>query len=210
MKAIFFLIVFAYQITYSQVGIGTTNPTEQLEVIGDVLLTSTIETSTITSIGTTDENFKMLARVTNSSPVGLIKQLDTDNINVTPIRRQQYKFTNLSNDNIIAVNLNLAVSDYVIIPTDFKWSGPGLEKAGVNNWDFNSFTIKITQNGGTPNNWQLELQNPLNEPVNANPIEYEVTLIIYQKAYFKEMGKVVEDISPYFNGVAVNTPAIFK
>jgi len=213
MKKIFCIVLLGCQIGFAQVGIGVVNPIEQLEVNGDVLLTSTLETQPITSVGTADENFKLLARVNNSSPVGLIKQLDTDSIKITPIRRQKYKFTSLSNDNIVAVNLNLAVADYIIIPTDFKWIGPGLEKAGSNNWNFKGFQVKITENGGTPNNWQLELRNPLNEPVNANAIEYEVTLVIYQKAFFKDMGKVTEDITggvSIHDGTAVNTPSIFQ
>jgi len=212
MKRIFILALLLFsQMGFGQVGIGTNTPTEKLEVVGDVLLTGTLETKKIPTIGTDVENFKFLARVTNSSPVGLIKQLNTDNIDITPIRRQKYKFTNLSGDNIVAVNLNLAIDDYIIILTDFKWIGPGLEKAGNNNDKFKNFKIKFTETGGIPNNWQLELQNPFNEPfAGSDSIEYEVTLVIYQKAFFKDMGKVIENNGNSYSGSAINTPAIFK
>jgi len=209
MKRIFILVLLYSQMGFGQVGIGTSNPTEQLDVVGDVLLTGTLETNTIPAIGNSEVDFKFLARVTNSSPVGLIKQLNTDNIYITPIRRQKYKFTNLSGDDIVAVDLNLAVDNYIIILTDFKWLGPGLEKAGNNNDKFRDFTIKFTETAsGT---WQLTLRNLFNNPFSGStPIEYEVTLVIYQKAFFKDMGKVSEDNGNSYTGSAVNTPAIFK
>jgi len=205
MKKYFLAFCFvAIQYTYAQVGIGTVTPTEELEVVGDVLLTSTVETKLITKAAPAEDDFKFLARVNNSSPVGLIKLLESDNINVTPIRMQKYHFFGLRKDNVIDVDLGLDKSTYIVNVADFQWVGPGVEKRigdATKPDSTGSFELNVAKQSGP--NWHLKIQHKKLDPVDPGVVEYYVTLYIYQAAYFKRMPPVAVEFGGTNSGGVV-------
>src|SRR5690606_36898357 len=105
MKKITFLLVLIVEISFAQVGIGTQNPQAELDINGSLLVQQEFMTGPIPTVKATDENFRLLTRLTNSSPVGEVAVLNVDSLTVAPINVVNYKFDNIHLDNLTDVDL---------------------------------------------------------------------------------------------------------
>jgi len=187
-KIIVIVLLSIVHITNAQVGIGNTNPTEPLEVTGDVLIGTTLETNSIGFAASTEDDFHIISRLDNSTPVGLVKVLKPDNLGVIPIRYQRYEIINVKKDDVSEIDLGLERAKYIVAISSFKWNGQGLVK-DVNN-GIGPFTLNIVQKAGNPN-WLLSIKNTtINPASNPSNITYDVTLCIYQTSYFADLGTV--------------------
>ncbi|MGB1269713.1 MAG: hypothetical protein ACPG45_08230 [Flavobacteriaceae bacterium] len=187
----------------AQVGIGTTTPTEMLDVSGSVLLTDTVEVNGLSVVSSTDENFKLLTRVKNSTPSGEIKKLEVNNLTVTPIRVQNYSFINLNNDDITDVDLQLSTNDYIVSISNFKYNGASLIKVPA--LSSGLFSYKLFKSGGT---WHLSIGNQYLNPALGGGVTYDVTLNIYQKKFFRELPVITTDLGVNNTGVASSVPTL--
>ena len=205
MNRIFTLIFLTSYFATAQVGIGTVAPEADLHVVGDMLVQKEFDLTSLPVVDDQEENFKLLSRLTNSTPVGEITILDVNNLTVAPINVVDYKFRNVHLDNLRDVNLQYDANKYVVGVANFRQIGDAVKKDTVNNTvSIGTFVMRTFVSGGT---WHLEIQNRDLDLDEADSLEYEVTLIVYDKSYFKNMPPIVTDLGGSNRGTASSIPA---
>lgn len=209
MKKITYLII-ALCITsvYGQkIGIGTTKPKAELHIEGDLLVQDEFTMNNITTVTETDEDFKLMTRVTNSTPVGQLKVLDVDNKNVAPVNSVDYSFTNIHLDNLRDVNLQFDTSKYVVGVANFRHVGDAIKKTPVGTtYSIGHFVVRTFESGGT---WHLEIRNVDLDLDVGDSIDYYITLIIYDKKYFRHLSPITTDLGGSNTGTASSTPILY-
>ena len=94
MRLFLVLVLIISAKTLAQVGIGTTQPETDLHIAGSTLIQDEFETNQLGSTNNNDVDFKLITRLTNSTPVGEINRLNVDNLTVAPINIKKYRFYN--------------------------------------------------------------------------------------------------------------------
>lgn len=187
-KILFFLpCVFLIANLSAQVGINTDNPQTDLDIKGSLLVTEEFQIGNLNTVNNEDENFKLVTRRLDSEPRGQLTVLDVDNIRVAPINIVEYEFINLNKDDI-DVNLQYDANLYIVAISNFRHIGAPILKPSSNR-DLGNF---VTQTYIKDGMWHLEIGNAelSSTPLNGS-IEYQVSLVIYDKAYFKQL-KTIE------------------
>jgi len=198
----FFLL--ALNLMNAQVGIGTTSPQADLHVAGDILVQEKLKLNTLNTVTPTDEDFKLITRTTNSSPVGEVGVLDVDVVNVAPVNIVNYHFTNVHLDNLSDVNLQYDTSKYIVGIANFRYVGDAIEKTYSGTISsIGNFVARTFESGGT---WHLEIQNRILDVDLTDTVEYNVTLIVYDKSYFRNLPTITTDLGGLNNGTASSVP----
>lgn len=188
---------------FAQVGIGTTTPTAgyNLDIKGDLLVQKDFNIGSLENVKAQDGDFKFLFRLLNSSPVGEVAKLNMGKIDVGPINIANYKFTGLSRDNLEDVNLNYDATKYIVGIADIRYIGAPVRKIrnSNNEWTMMGYFVSRTFiSGGT---WHLEIRNPLRDN-SSGSVSYEVTLIVYDRKYFRELSVIEVDFDNNTTGSA--------
>ena len=195
---------------FAQVGIGTVNPEADIHVAGDVIIQEELELGTLPSVTNTDEDFKLLTRQTNSTPInGEITRLDVDELTVAPINVFKYYFYNLRYDNIIDLNLSFENSKYIVGIADFRYIGDPVNKVMINNADdsIGAFVVRTFKSGGT---WHLEIRNRLlNTTYRTNAVNYEVTFIVYDTSFYRQLPTITTNLNGSNTGTASSIPDVY-
>tara|TARA_R110002049_G_scaffold2214_21_gene16048 strand:+ start:1756 stop:2382 length:627 start_codon:yes stop_codon:yes gene_type:complete len=206
-KTITFIVFIAFNLMNAQVGIGVTNPDTNLHVGGDVLVQDDLNIGTLNTVTPTDEDFKLLTRVTNSTPVGEITVLDVNSLSVAPINTIDYHFTNISLDNLSDVNLQYDSSKYVVAISNFRYVGDAIQKTSAGgSKSIGHFVVRTFENGGT---WHLEIKNRDLDLTPGDSVEYYITLIVYDKSYFRNLAPIVTDLGGSNSGTASSVPVLY-
>lgn len=206
-KTITFIVFIAFNLMNAQVGIGVTNPDTNLHVGGDVLVQDDLNIGTLNTVTPTDEDFKLLTRVTNSTPVGEITVLDVNSLSVAPINTIDYHFTNISLDNLSDVNLQYDSSKYVVAISNFRYVGDAIQKTSAGgSKSIGHFVVRTFENGGT---WHLEIKNRDLDLTPGDSVEYYITLIAYDKSYFRNLAPIVTDLGGSNSGTASSVPVLY-
>src|SRR5690606_1175273 len=202
-----FLVFFIFHGVFAQVGIGTSNPEADLDVNGSMLIQSNLNISTLKTVNKTDENFRLLTRVTNSSPIGEITVLNVDSLTVAPINVVNYHFNNIKLDNLTNVNLQYDANKYIVAISNFRYLGDPIKKAVAGDTkSIGAFVSRVFVD--SDNKWHLEIRNRFLDLEN-NPkikIEYQVTLIIYDKSYFRHLPVISTNLNRSNTGTASSIP----
>ena len=201
------LILLSYSLVIGQVGIGTTNPQADLHVGGDALIQTDLTFSNLATVSPTDEDFKLVTRVTSSLPAGEIKVLDVDALNVAPVNSIDFHFTNISLDNLTDVDLQYDTSKYIVSIANFRYVGDAIKKVplGITN-SIGNFVVKAFESGGT---WHLEIRNRTLDLDVGDSLEYYITLIVYNKSYFRNLTTITTDLGGLNTGTASSIPVLF-
>ncbi|MCC4212652.1 hypothetical protein [Leeuwenhoekiella parthenopeia] len=207
------LLLFAFLISmpaFTQVGIGTVTPEADLHVAGDMIIQQEVEFGILPSVNNTDEDFKLLTRQTNSTPInGEITRLDVDELTVAPINVFKYYFGNINYDNITDLNLGFETSRYIVGIADFRYIGAPVNKVLINNADdsIGAFVVRTFQSGGT---WHLEIRNRfLNTTGSTNQVNYEVTFIIYDTSFYRQLPTITTNLGGSNVGTASTIPDLY-
>lgn len=188
----------------AQVGIGTTNPQTDLHVAGDVLVQQGLVTGNLNTVSIAEENFKLVTRITSSTPVGRITILDPDNLNVAPINTVNYHFTNVHLDNLNDVDLLYDETKYVVGVANFRHVGDAIKKVpGGDNYSIGHFVVRTFKSGGT---WHLEISNKELDLDILDSLEYYITLMVYDKTYFRELVTITTNLGGSNTGTASSVP----
>ena len=211
MKKISYLIFFYLytNLCLAQVGIGTTSPQADLHVAGSTVIQDDFSTGSIPNVTNTDEDFKLLTRRTNSTPVtGEITRLNVDELTVAPINVIKYNFYDLNFDNLVDVNLSFETSKYIIGIADFRYIGAPVKKITLDGDDsIGAFVVRTFESGGT---WHLEIRNKnLNTVNSTNAVSYEFTLIVYDTSFYRKLPVITSNLSGSNKGSASSIPDLY-
>src|SRR5690554_167649 len=198
MKLYIIIFLLFAQVGFSQVGIGTKTPTPgyELDVNGSLLIQKNFKFNTISSNGTQLSNVEFLFRLLNSQPVGEVSRLDLKESSVGPINIINYTFTNFPLDNVQDVDLQFDASKYIVGLSNFGYEGVPIVKGGTGYLDIGNFVTRTFIENGT---WHLEMRNRSRDAETSNAITYHVTLIVYDRKYFKELPKITVDFREGIN-----------
>lgn len=206
MKNIYTLFLFFIcgGLAIAQVGIGTSTPSADLHIAGDALVQDGFVTGNLNTVSPTDENFKLISRVTNSDPVGRITVLDPYSLNFAPINTVNYHFVNVHNDDITDLDLGYDDTNFVVGVANFRHVGDAIKKVpGGDNFSIGHFVVRTFKSGGT---WHLEISNNELDLDAGDSIEYYITLIVYRKAYFRELPTITTNLGGSNTGSASAAP----
>ncbi|MCH9660841.1 MAG: hypothetical protein K0U54_08005 [Bacteroidetes bacterium] len=201
------LIVFNVTSQVAQVGIGTTNPETDLHVAGDMLVQDSFKVGKLNTVSSTDEDFKLLTRLTNSSPVGKVSVLDVNTLSVAPVNTINCHLTNLQLDNVLDLDLQYDTSKYIVAVSNFRYTGDAVEKVDVDGTkkSIGQFVVRTFESAGT---WHLEIQNRILDITLSETVEYYVTLVIYDKSYYKNLTPIFTDLGGNLDGTASSVPVL--
>lgn len=209
-KILFFILfIFVAKPIYSQVGIGTTTPNADLHVAGSMIVQEDVELGTLPTVSNTDEDFKLLTRVTNSSPIrGEITRLDVNALTVAPINIVKYLFRNLDGDNLKDVDLGYETSKYIVGIADFRYIGAPVNKKIIsgNYGSIGAFVLRSFESGGT---WHLEIRNKFLDPDPDKNVRYRCTLVIYDTSFYRKMPVIRTDLNGSNQGSASSIPNLY-
>lgn len=186
---IFLAVLFCAQFGFSQVGIGTEAPTPgySLDVNGSLLVQKEFKHKTFPLENIQNLESQFLVRVENSVPPGEVKRLDLSQIPVGPINIADYVFENILGDNLVDVDLQFDSSKYIVGLGNFRYTGAPILKGSTNYGNIGNFVTRTFVSGGT---WHIEIRNRAHDaPISAG-IKYYVTLIVYDRKYFKELAPI--------------------
>lgn len=202
-----FLLFISLSQAIGQVGIGTTNPQADLHIAGDALVQDGFTMNNLSMVSATDEDFQLVTRVTDSSPVGEIKTLDVNFLNVAPVNVVDYSFTNIQLDNLRDVDLQYDESKYIVGVANFRHVGDAIKKIpGGDTYSIGHFVVRTYISGGT---WHLEIRNVDLDLDVGDSIDYYITLIVYDKSYFRHLPIITTDLGGYNTGAASSVPNLY-
>jgi len=207
MKLLYTIIfIFSAAPIFAQVGIGTTNPLADLHIAGDVLTQDYFSVDNFATVSATDEGFRLITRTTNSVPVGEIGILDVYNVSVAPINTRNYHFTNVSLDNLTDVDLQYNTDDYIVAVSNFRYVGDAIDKVPSNTTkSIGNFVVRVFESADT---WHLEIKNRTLDLNIGDSVEYHITLVIYNKKYFRYLDPITTDLGGLNSGTASSIPIL--
>lgn len=211
MKIFTLIAVFCFvQGAFSQVGIGTTDPQAVLDINGSLLIQTGFKLGTLPTVKSTDEDFKLLTRRNNSTPEGEITVLDVKELKVAPINVVNYNFHTLDGDNLTNVNLQYDANKYIVGVANFRYTGDAIPKVVTPNGSVTSIGAFVVRAFVESGKWRLEIRNRFLDlqPNPPNGIEYHVTLIIYDKSYFRNLDVIITDLGGSNTGAAAAPPPL--
>ena len=205
MKEITFLFFLIIQFGFGQVGVGTLNPQAELDINGSLLVREEFNIGALSTVKSNDENFRLLTRLKNSSPVGEITVLNVDSLTVAPINVVNYKFENINSDNLTDVDLQYDANKYIVGIANFRYVGDAVQKtASGSTTSIGAFVTRAFILNGT---WHIEIRNRFLDLTNIDTgITYYVTLIIYDKSYFRNMPVITTNLNGSNTGEASSIP----
>lgn len=201
------LLLLFCNIGLAQVGIGTENPEAELDVRGSLLVQEAFKIGSLVTVKNSDVDFKLLTRLTNSSPVGELTVLDVDSLTVAPINVVNYTFTNINKGNLKNVDLGYDADKYIVGVANFQYLGQAVEKKPVGTTSsIGAFVIRSFIENNT---WHLEIRNRFLELATgggSSNMEYRATLIIYNKSYFRNLPVIETNLNGSNSGTASSVP----
>jgi hypothetical protein len=201
------LLLITLSPVIGQVGIGTMNPQADLHIAGDALVQTGFTMRNLVTVATTDKDFKLVTRVTDSNPVGEITTLDVGFLNVAPINVVDYSFTNIQLDNIRDVDLQYDPNKYIVGVANFRHVGDAIKKIpGGETYSIGHFVVRTFISGGT---WHLEIRNVDLDLDAADSIDYYITLIVYDKSYFRYLAPITTNLGGSNTGSASSIPNLY-
>lgn len=208
MKKLLFIIISGIGISiHAQVGIGTMVPTESLEVIGSVVIGTSVQLNP-TDYVNNPAGFTVVATDPQSTPI-TGKLLAVENLN-TPLTIQPYSISNIYRDDLNDLNLNISTDRFFITITNFQ----AIPSAGNNGIYTNTasspinkgyFVINTFEANGT---WHVKIGYPTLDTQNVTDrYTYNFDIIMYSKRFFKDLGTVTYNMQGINSGTAPAAPS---
>ena len=202
-------------VLFSQVGIGTETPRDQLDVVGNILLDDYL---ILTDTKVVTGNFNLLVRSEDSNPVGEVKVLNTSTRTVNPINKYTVKIANVDDVRVIKLNTGLDVSKYFVGVAEATFTGANIIQASPTAAGSTSSPVHGTYlttvepgTGAAAGKYVISLNfNNARTDGNAKGT-WDVSFIVYEKTLVKNYGVFTGSVSasatPNYSGVSTNTPA---
>lgn len=200
------LLICCCYTSSAQVGIGTLDPQAELDVNGAMLVQDAFNIKTLSTVTNVEENFKLITRATNSDPIGEITVLNVDSLTVAPINVVNYTFNNVNLDNLRNVDLSYSADNYIVGVANFRYVGDAIEKTVSGGT--NSIGAFVTRTFIEADTWHLEIRNRFLDlkDDDLKKITYHITLIIYDKSYYRHLPVITTDLNGSNTGTATSVP----
>lgn len=202
---LFYILLFCPFLSVAQVGIGTDEPEADLDIEGSLLIQGNTKIKSINSIGSTEEGYKYLMRLPETTPGGEIRYLEVENLSVAPVNVINYTFTNLNLDNLTDVNLQYNSNEYIVAIANFQYDGYPIQKGnlGGNTRSIGNFVTRTFINNNT---WHLEIRNRSLNLSSGQSLTYRITLIVYDRSFFRQLPPVTTNMEGQNSGSALSAP----
>lgn len=202
---LFYILLFCPFLSVAQVGIGTDEPEADLDIEGSLLIQGNTKIKSINSIGSTEEGYKYLMRLPETTPGGEIRHLEVENLSVAPVNVINYTFTNLNLDNLTDVNLQYNSNEYIVAIANFQYDGYPIQKGnlGGNTRSIGNFVTRTFINNNT---WHLEIRNRSLNLSSGQSLTYRITLIVYDRSFFRQLPTVTTNMGGQNSGSASSAP----
>jgi hypothetical protein len=203
MKKLIFVGIFCLVTqTKAQVGIGTTTPTEKLEIVGSAAIGTSVTIDPINYVNN-PSGFTIVGTDPQSTTVnGKVVALETL---YTPVTIQPYNITDVYRDDINDLNLNIPTDKYFITIANFE-AIPNVGNNGIytNTTNKGHFVFNAFQSGTT---WHVKIGYPtLNTQSTNDRYSYKFDVILYSKRFFKNLGEVTYNLNGSNSGSAGTAP----
>lgn len=204
---LFYILLFCPFLSVAQVGIGTNEPEADLDIEGSLLIQGNTKVLSIPTIDPTEEGYKYLMRLPETTPGGEIRHLEVENLSVAPVNVINYTFTNLNLDNLINVNLQYNSNEYIVAIANFQYDGYPIQKVnlGGNTRSIGNFVTQTFISNNT-NTWHLEIRNRYLSLSSGQPLTYRITLIVYDRSFFRQLPTVTTNMGGQNSGSASSAP----
>ncbi|WP_410703726.1 hypothetical protein [Chryseobacterium sp. SIMBA_029] len=189
----------------AQVGINTSNPQGTLDVNGRTLGDSYLIDG-VNSIST--DNYYLLTRSTDTTPVGKVKKLDVSLRNVAPVNMYNITIQNVQQDEVVNLNTNLETGKYVVAIVGAVFSGAALNRNSDGSFGayYNEIT-KVTVGSNTYHAINLDFKG--GETTSLQKGTWNLSLVVYEKVLVKDWGNYAGSVSSAssYKGASTTTPA---
>ena len=198
---IFFLIVVASNMAFSQVGINTDNPIADLDVVGDVIIDGKLYLENPSSFSQI-QNSKLLVQSTSQN----ILKYDIDVSKYGPINYALFIFDDVSTDGLQDYDTKIPTDDYIVTINGYYYRHATIDDSAIFNSLLSNSNIEGLQfyayPNTTTNTWYLralvnnsQFQVRIGASFANNPIDMYLNLIIYRKNFIaKDKGAVTVDM----------------
>ena len=196
--------LFFVKFVSAQVGIGTVSPEAgyELEIDGSLLVQSEFKVEAFPTDAIQASDQFVFRRLSSTPANGEVVIMDMNTLDRAPINVINYHFTDVFQDNLESVDLLYDADRYVVGLSNVRYVGGTITKTNTVNGDYTGIGYYISRTYVEDGTWHLEIRNrTLNA---ASSVTYYVTLIIYDKKYFK----VLDPISVNFNGDTIGSASI--
>lgn len=190
----------------AQIGIGTTTPTEKLEIAGAAAIGTTVTVDPIDYVNNAS-GFTIVGTDPQSATVnGKIVALETL---YTPVTIQPYQINNIYRDDLNDLNLQIPTDKYFITIANFE-AVPSNGNNGIftdttaTSINKGHFVFNAFQSGS---NWHVQIGYPtLNTQNTTDRYTYRFDVILYSKRFFKNLGEVNYNLNGSNSGSAGTAP----
>lgn len=206
-KSIFTLTICLAIFTQAQVGIGTTTPTEKLEIAGNTAIGTSVFIDPADYVNN-PSGFTIVATDPQSATVNG-KLLAVENL-YTPLTIQPYSVTNIYRDDLNDLDLNIDTTKFFITLANFEaipntgnngiYTNPATTPVSKGN-----FVIDTFEANGT---WHVKIGYPtLSTQNTADRYTYNFDIILYSKRFYKSLGTVTYNLGGNNSGSAPAAPS---
>ncbi|MDF2551138.1 MAG: hypothetical protein K0R77_413 [Chryseobacterium sp.] len=202
-KFLFHALMLSTTSFYAQVGIGTTAPTEKLEITGSTAIATSVTVDPLVYVNNAS-GFTIVGTDPQSTVVNG-KILAIENL-YTPLIIQPYSISNVYRDDLNDLNLNISTEKFFITIANFE-AIPSNGNNGIHTTSNNKghFLIDIFQSN---NMWHVKIGYPtLNTLSTSDRYTYKFDIILYSKRFYKNLGIVTYDLQGSNSGSAANPPS---
>lgn len=197
-------------LSYAQVGINTSTPSSELEVVGDVNVDNSLFLEN-PGDNTEIRGSKLLIALQNNDLV----QYDINVSKYGPINYAEFIFRNLSKDGLQDYDTKISTDDYIVTVQGYYYleaqtsDTDVMTNSAINNDNIEGHQIYAYKNT-TTNTWFLrafvnnsEFTTRLGNSFGATPVDMYLNLILYRRGFIsKELTPVSVDMANLETGTA--------
>jgi hypothetical protein len=159
------------------------------------------------SIDSQTDNFTLISHTKKANSNSKISVLGTSAYSNAPVNIVDYQFINVPLGTLNDIDLQYDSKNYVVGVANFKYIGEAFNcDETASNRESDNFVARTFISSGS---WHLEIQNKARKLSGEKLMDYEVTLIIYNKSSFRNKATINTDLEGLSNGKTAYVPSLY-